>query len=257
MSAVKAQATATAQEIFYPSSDGEPMAETPIHIRALILLFQAMEDFLAALTDIYIAADMFWYWEEGNPQARRAPDLMVIKGVGRAERRSFFSWRENGVVPCLIVEIASENTWREDLYDKRQLYARLGVAEYFLFDPEAQYLRPALVGFRRNEQGVYVPLESDTEDRLKSEELGLYFRAEGAMLRLLDAATGQPVPTRSERLAQQNERFAEQSERLAQQNERLAEQNERLAQQNERLAQLDERIAQLEALLKQAKGQDE
>jgi Uma2 family endonuclease len=189
-------------DILYPSSDGEPMAETPIHIRALILLLQAMQDFLAALTDIYIGADMFWYWEDGNPRARRVPDLMVIKGVGRAPRRSFFSWRENGAVPCLIVKIVSENTWREDLYEKRRLYAQLGVQEYFLFDPEALYLRPVLQGFRRNEHGVYVPLEPDTEDRLKSEELGLYFRAEGATLRLIEAATGQPIPTKDERIAQ-------------------------------------------------------
>ena len=161
-----------------------------------------MEDFLAALTDTYIGADMFWYWEENNPQAGRAPDLMVIKGVGRADRRSFFSWREHGAVPCLIIEITSERTWREDLYEKLQLYARLGVQEYYIFDPESLYLRPALQGFRRNEKGTYVPLEPDAEERLKSEELGLYFRAEGTMLRLLDAATGQPVLTKDERIAQ-------------------------------------------------------
>ena len=135
MSTMETQTITKGPEVFYPSSDGEPMAETPIHIRALILLLQAMEDFLGARTDIYIAADMFWYWVEDNPQASRAPDLMVIKGVGRAERRSFFSWREHGAVPCLIVEITSEKTWREDLNEKRQLYAQLGVAEYYVFDP--------------------------------------------------------------------------------------------------------------------------
>ena len=74
--------------------------------------------------------------------------------------------------------------------------------EYYIFDPESLYLRPALQGFRRNEKGTYVPLEPDAEERLKSEELGLYFRAEGTMLRLLDAATGQPVLTKDERIAQ-------------------------------------------------------
>jgi Uma2 family endonuclease len=202
MSAVPQTVPATAQEVEYPSSDGQPMAETPVHVRALILLFQALQDFLNALTDIYVAADMFWYWEEGNPQARRAPDVMVIKGVGRAERRSFFSWRENNARPCFIVEIVSEGSWREDLYEKRRLYAELGVREYFLFDPEAVYLRPALLGFRRTEQGAYVPLEADAEDRLYSEELELYLRAEGGMLRLLDAATRQPVLTKDERIAQ-------------------------------------------------------
>jgi Uma2 family endonuclease len=78
-------------DIMYPAEDGEPMAETQIHIRAIILLFQALEDYLARRLDIYIAADMFWYWEKGNVAARRAPDVMVIKGVGRQVRLSFLS----------------------------------------------------------------------------------------------------------------------------------------------------------------------
>jgi Uma2 family endonuclease len=127
---------------------------------------------------------------------------MVVKGVDKRERRSFFSWQENNAVPCVIFEMASQSTWREDLYEKRRVYGQLGVREYFLFDPEAQYLRPALQGFRLNGQGLYVPLEPDAEDRLTSEELRLHLRAEGAKLRLIDAATGQPVLTKDERIAQ-------------------------------------------------------
>jgi Uma2 family endonuclease len=178
------------------------MAETPIHLRALLLLLQATEDALTAVADVFIAANCFWYWEEGNVKARRAPDLMVVKGVPRKPRRSFFSWRENGAVPSTIIELSAEGTWREDLFEKRKLYARLGVKEYFLFDCEALYLRPPLQGFRRNEQGLYVPLEPDSEDRLKSEELGVYLRAEAEMLRLIDAATGKFVLTKDERIAE-------------------------------------------------------
>jgi Uma2 family endonuclease len=190
------------QEVFYPCSDGQPMAETTLHIRAIILLLQALQDFFQHAAEIFVAADLFWYWEEGNPNSRKAPDVMVVKGVEKRERRSFFSWLENHAIPCVLFEIASQSTWREDLYEKRRLYAQLGVQEYFLFDPEAQYLRPALQGFRRNEQGLYAPLEPDAEDRLKSEELGLFLRAEGAMVRLLDVTTGQPVLTKDERIAQ-------------------------------------------------------
>jgi Uma2 family endonuclease len=209
MPSATAQAADQAQEIRYPSSDGEPMAETPVHVQAIILLLQALQDVFRSAADVFVAADMFWYWEKGNPAARRAPDVMVFKGVDNRERRSFFSWLENGAVPAAVFEIASENTWREDLYEKHRLYAQLRVPEYFMFDPEALYLRPALLGFRRNEHGAYTPLEPDEQERLKSEELGLYLKAEGAMLRLIDAATGQPVLTKDERLAQQEERIAQ------------------------------------------------
>ena len=68
----------------------------------------------------FVAADMFWYWEEGHPESCVAPDVMVVKGVGRSDRRSFFTWREGGAIPCVVFEMASENTWREDLGKKRR-----------------------------------------------------------------------------------------------------------------------------------------
>jgi Uma2 family endonuclease len=194
----------------YPSEDGEPMAETEIHVLAIFQLYELLRDLLGAnRPQDYVAANMFWYWEEGNPKARRAPDVMVIKGVGPGPRRSFFSWRENNAVPCCIVEMASESTWRENLYEKRRLYAELGVREYVIFDPENLYLRPPLCGYRLDAHGRYVMLELDGEDRLHSEELGVYLRAEGTMLRLIDAGTGQPILTREERLEQERRRADE------------------------------------------------
>ncbi len=225
MTATVHPVTENKAEVYYPSSDGEPMAETTIHVRAILLLYEALEDYLPA--DAFIAADLFWYWEEGNPHARRAPDVMVVKGVGRAERRSFFSWREQGARPCFIVEMASENTWREDLYEKHPEYARLGVQEYFIFDPEALYVRPALLGYRRNEHGVYEPLKADAEDRLRSEQLGLYLRPEERMLRLIDASTGQAIPTREERIEQERRRAEQERQRAEQERQRAEQERQR------------------------------
>ena len=67
--------------VYYPSSDGKPMAETGIHVTAILMLYQALEDFFRGRDDVYLAANMFWYWEKGNPKARRAPDVMVVTGV--------------------------------------------------------------------------------------------------------------------------------------------------------------------------------
>src|SRR5580765_413986 len=139
----------------YPSGDGKPMAETPVHVVAIMLLFQALEDFVADKIDIYVAANMFWYYQKGNPKARRAPDVMVIKGVGRRERKSFFSWMENGAIPNVIVEVVSPKKKRSDLKVKPPLYAKLGVREYFCFDPTAMPPTPALRGWRVNADGVY------------------------------------------------------------------------------------------------------
>jgi hypothetical protein len=49
--------------------------------------------------------------------------------------------------------------------------------------------------------GIFEPLELDAQDRLYSEQLGLYLKAEGEMLRLI-RANGEPVLTKDERIAQ-------------------------------------------------------
>jgi Uma2 family endonuclease len=181
--------------IEYPSSDGKPMAETWLHVRAIMLLHQALEDFFRDRPDAFIASDLFWYWDEGNPSACMAPDVMVVLGVQQRDprkRSSFFSWEE-GAIPSVVFEMASKNTWREDVDEKYDRYESLGVREYFLFDPEGLYLVPPLQGYRLK-GSAYRRMHSNS---LES-ELGFGLRAEETMIRLVDLRTQQVIPTRSE-----------------------------------------------------------
>ena len=198
-------------QVEYPASDGEPMAETPVNGRVLTLTWQTLEDLLPEST--YVGANMFWYWEERNVSANRAPDLMAIKDVGREKRRSFFSWKENGAIPSWILEILAEKTWRIDYEDKRLLYAQLGVKEYFVFDPDGDHIQPSLQGFRLSETGEYVAIEVDAQGRLYSEELGLYLRAEGDVLRFFDGVTGEPILFRHERVELEKQRATAEHQR--------------------------------------------
>ena len=102
--------------VYYPSSDGKPMAETPVHARCMVLLFQALEDFFRTRPEVYVALNMNWYWEQGNPRARRARDVMVIPGVGPAEigTRSGAGTRTGQFPPCAS-SMASLKTWKKNL----------------------------------------------------------------------------------------------------------------------------------------------
>jgi Uma2 family endonuclease len=181
----------------FPDEDGRPMGDTDFHSEALILLRQALEDYLAGKGGWYVASNLILYWDYHNPNNRRDPDVLVARGVGSHRRRSFRVWEE-GTLPCVLFEIASRKTWREDVGEKRRLYAEIGIPEYFIFDPEARYIDPPLQGFRRR-KGVYVPMKGARDGSLVSRELGLRLVREGILLRLIDRKTGERVLTRRER----------------------------------------------------------
>jgi Uma2 family endonuclease len=236
----------------YPDSDGRPMGDTDFHNLALTDLRQGLEDHFAGVPDVYVASNLILYYQEGDPTKRRDPDVLVAKKVGKHKRRSFRIWEEK-VVPRVLWEVASRKTWRVDVGEKRLLYARIGIHEYFLFDPEGRYLRPPLQGFRLV-HGKSVPMKPNADGSLTSKELGLRFRADGERLRLFDVKTGLEILTRTEqaeveRARAQAEKERAQTEREQAEVERARAQAERERAQTEReRAQAEKERAQAEKL---------
>lgn len=195
----KAKPTVNAKPtIFYPESDGKPMGETEYHVVALLHLFGVLRNFLRLFTDVYVIADMFLYYQEGNPRACVSPDIMVVKGVVSRKRRTFKMWEE-GAAPCTIIEVTSASTRSEDTVNKSSLYASLGVREYFLFDPLHEYLDEQLWGFRLSDEG-YIRLTPNAEGGIFSQELGVVLQPDGDLLRAVDPATDDFIPTLDEAL---------------------------------------------------------
>jgi hypothetical protein len=189
-------ASITTDEVVYPDSDGRPLGETGFHVDALFGVHGALRILFAGRDDVFIASNMFLYYEEGNPKANTSPDCMVIFGVPNRQRRTFKVWVE-GTVPAVVFELSSDETYREDVRAKRELYERLGISEYFLFDPVGDCLAPRLQGFRL-EDGRYVPLAPGPDGGLTSPRLGVRLVPEGTMLRLVRLDTGEPILTRLE-----------------------------------------------------------
>lgn len=208
-------------EIEYPESDGQPIGETDFHITATLLLLQMLRDRFESNPQVYVASDLMFYYEPGNPRAVKAPDILVVKGVGKHKRRVYKLWEESAI-PCTIVEITSKQTAQADLTTKYQLYERLGVKEYFLFDPLEEYLKPHLQGFTLV-QGRYQALPLSAEGELVSRELGLILRPQGDWLRLVDDYTHQILLTSAEaiKLAQRTEQAEAKIVELQQELERL------------------------------------
>ncbi|HKI00934.1 MAG TPA: Uma2 family endonuclease [Thermoanaerobaculia bacterium] len=184
------------QDVYYPESDGKPMGETEIHIREIMYLFQALSEYLRNVSEVYVGADMLLYYVEGNPRRFVVPDVFVVKGVPRGERRIFKVWAE-GRPPCLIIEVTSDSTRDEDFVGKKDLYERLGVEEYVLHDPLGDYLNPPLQAFRLV-RGRYQPIRLESDASFQSQATGVTLRREGRSLRVIDTETGEPILSNEE-----------------------------------------------------------
>ena len=161
------------REIYYPESDGKPMAETDVHRDLMTDFIEMLKVHFQDDSDVYVSGNLLLYYEKGNPKKSVAPDVFVVFGVEKKMRRTYLLWEE-GKGPDFVLELTSKSTYRADLNRKKKLYAQvLEVSEYFIYDADHQYLTPALQGYRLVE-GVYLPI-SPVADRLPSAVLGLAF----------------------------------------------------------------------------------
>ncbi len=231
-------------EIEYPESDGQPMAETDLHRDDLVYLVEALDDHFRDRPDVYVTGNLFLYYEQGNPQASVAPDLFVVVGAAKHKRETYRLWEE-GVAPSLVVEVTSKKTRKRDEEFKKSLYARLGVREYFLFDPK----RETLTGFRLR-GAEYRPLRPAVDDSLKSHNLGVSLRVDEGRLRMIHTATGELLLRDEE--ARQKAR-EEEAARQAAENEAVI-QAARAAQEEAARRAAEERAARLEEELARLRG---
>lgn len=198
---------AQAISTIYPESDGKPMAETDIHAQTMIDLRIALDNFYRNQPDVYVSGNLLIYYVEGDPKKRVAPDVFVVRGVEKKQRRIYKLWEE-GVAPQVVIDLTSRQTWREDLQEKWRLYEQLGVEEYFIFDPEYDYLDDPLVGYRLKD-GKYKVMGA-RDRRLRSKVLGLELADTGETLRLFDPSSGAFLPNAQEladEVARYHERF--------------------------------------------------
>ena len=206
--------------VVYPTSDDQPMAESAIHRRCMIDVADTLELWFKkhGRDDVCVGSNNFLYYERGNPRAVVAPDVYVVVGAPAGLRDTYMLWNEPKG-PDFVLEVTSKSTRRDDERRKRDVYAALGVREYFLYDPWAEYLVPPLQGFRLRD-GEYRALPgvtalSNRGVAVASEVLGLELRdeRESRRLRLHDRATGEDLLTHEE--AEQAREEAERVRRAA------------------------------------------
>lgn len=244
-----------AAAVEYPESDGKPV-ETKQHYLVAHYVMAVFRDFYGDSADY--ASNHGLYYQEGNPKKVVVPDVYWIGNKPFRMPPTYLLWRE-GRVPDFVLELASKTTKKRDAGKKRRLYARLGVKDYFRFDPVGGLMRPVLQGLRLGSKGYKevdaLPLV-DGGMSVRSEALGLDLRAwpvpkttvrEGdafPTLRLYDPRSGQVLDGESKALAgERRQRAAAERARQAAESGRQAAESERQAAESERQAEEQQRQA--------------
>jgi Uma2 family endonuclease len=230
--------------------DGEPM-ESARHRQQMTVLIESLELAWQDRDDFYVGGNMFLYFSE--TQARnndfRGPDVFVALGTTRRERRAWVVWEEDGQVPDVIIELLSEKTEQVDRGVKMEVYARLGVGEYFLFDPFSEVLEGYELDVLRRR---YVPKDADEGGRFRCERLGLLLGTQRSVLWAVEAPwlrwfeqCGSLLPMPSERANAEAERANAASERANAEAERANAEAERANAEAERAKRLAAELAEL------------
>jgi Uma2 family endonuclease len=152
----------TLATIEYPEEDDLPMPEGDAQRKYLSYATQVLRVFFQNRQDVYISGNLFIYYEQGNTSANVAPDTFIVFGVDNHNRGSYKVWEEGGKLPEFVLEITSENTATRDQRDKPALYQKLGIKEYFQYDPTGKYLKAKPLQGKRLNQGKYVEIDSST-----------------------------------------------------------------------------------------------
>ncbi len=181
-------------DIFYPSSDGEPLAESDLQFTPLTQTVHMLRHYYRDQSDVYVAGNLLLYYRMNDNEVRVAPDVMVVFGVEGYPRDSYVVWREDGKPPDFVMEIASPSTYSRDITEKRAIYAALNVTEYWRFDPTGNLFTLALEG-EQLVDGEYqpIPIAPDEDGILRGHsavlELDICVRLE-LELKLYDPTTG-------------------------------------------------------------------
>ena len=225
----------------YPGPDSN-VPESTQHAHTSAYTFNSLRAVFRDRPEDLIAHDLMLLFEEGNPRATLAPDLMVVLGVGNEPRDSYKTWKE-GKVPDLVIEVVSRSTWRKV---KPPLYEALGIAEFWLFDP----LNPRLAGFELV-GASYREIAELPEGGLRSQVLGLDLLVLDGDLRCRDPRDAKVIPDHVETV-----RMLEVAEqKLTQADRERAEADRELEASKREREQALRRVAELEELLRQARSE--
>ena len=235
-------------ELRLPSEGDEPTPKTSRQSLAIAECAESLRLHWLGRQDVFVGSDQFLYWDRGyDPETDSAnpppsPHVYVTFGVANRLRESYVAWEE-GKPPDLVLQVVPPWSRRQDERELPPLYAKIGVPEFFIHDPDGK-LEPPLAGFEL-QGGAYQPLPTEPLARgvvgIRSKKLGLclYIRPPNpdrimeSSLGWYDPATGEFLPTRYELAASARAATAREAEAAARLVKATARELEAVARETE------------------------
>jgi len=189
-----------------PIPKRESLPESDLHLDCWSEIRTILKWFLGQQSNVYIGSNIPIYYDKENPSRRVTPDIFVVRGISNHQRAMYKTWEEGGCVPDVIFEVTSNITRYKDSVIKSRLYQKLGVKEYFRYDPREDYLLSGLRGICLGEEGIYYeirpkPLLSGGVS-LPSEVLDLQLHLVQGRLRFFDLKNEQYLQNYTELMAE-------------------------------------------------------
>lgn len=187
---------------FAPGPPSLPDAELPHDLMLqnpdIIYALQVLNDLVVGdRADVFIDTNSIIYYDPEDRNRRVQPDVYIAFGVNVdaiRQRNGYVIW-EVGKAPDFVLEVASETTADNDTGRKRELYARLGVGEYWRFDRTGGDLYGTALAGDYLQGGDFRPVvvNADPDGNYwgYSHLLGLNLRWDDGALKLQDPATGE------------------------------------------------------------------
>jgi Uma2 family endonuclease len=233
-----ATSTVDERDLYPLHEEDDAMGENPDHYDQARYLVGAVR---VRHPSWFVTSNLCVYWEPGNYQRYRAPDLLAVRAaMAPARPRVYLVWRDPPV--NFVAEVGSRSSQREDEGPKVDVYQdQVRAREYLYADPPRGVLRL----WRMGGDGTYAEVPPEVNGRIRSAELDLEFGIDEAQFLRIYTAEGEMFLTHEEEAARRDQAEARAAEEARAR--QVAE--ARASEEAHRRAELERQIAELRARL--------
>ncbi len=204
------------------------MQQFPHFIRAGVILHAYFRQ-AQGRNDVLVSGDGYVCRRAGEARRSPRPDVVVALNLpfdpAFIEQANGYTIEEIGQPPDFVLEVASPTTGRRDYTVKRDIYAGMGIREYWRFDHTGGAYHDAALAGDTLVDGIYQPISvrlgDDGIHRGYSEALGLELHWAERQLKFFDRASGEYLPNMEESWAQRDVAEAQRRQAEAERDEAL------------------------------------